>query len=71
MPDIITEGGCACGAVRYHVHGQSTNSMLCHCLLLPRFITCASFADSWQHVLYEAFPRVLLQRWIKVAPISS
>jgi D-xylose transport system substrate-binding protein len=36
-----------------------------------RFVTRASFTDSRQHVLHEAFPRVLLQRWIKAAPIRS
>lgn len=24
-------GGCACGAVRYQVEGQPSNSMICHC----------------------------------------
>lgn len=27
----ITHGGCACGAVRYQVEGQPSNSMICHC----------------------------------------
>ena len=31
MTDVVTEGGCVCGAIRYHVHGQPTNSMICHC----------------------------------------
>jgi len=25
------EGGCLCGAIRYRVEGQPSNSMICHC----------------------------------------
>jgi hypothetical protein len=31
MTDVNTEGGCLCEAIRYHVHGQPTNTMICHC----------------------------------------
>lgn len=31
MQDTIAEGGCACGAIRYHVGAKPTNSMICHC----------------------------------------
>ena len=31
MTDVVTEGGCLCGAIRYHVRGQPTHSMICHC----------------------------------------
>lgn len=31
MTDVVTEGGCLCGAVRYQVHGQPVHSMICHC----------------------------------------
>lgn len=27
----IAYGSCACGAVRYQVEGQPSNSMICHC----------------------------------------
>jgi hypothetical protein len=27
----LAEGGCACGAIRYRVEGQPTNTMICHC----------------------------------------
>jgi hypothetical protein len=27
----IVEGGCVCGAVRYRVTGDPTNTMVCHC----------------------------------------
>ena len=28
---IVVEGGCCCGAIRYRVEGQPSNSMVCHC----------------------------------------
>src|SRR3954454_19606376 len=31
MPMTVAEGGCSCGAVRYSVAGNPTNSMVCHC----------------------------------------
>jgi len=31
MPINVAEGGCICGAIRYRVSGQPTNSMVCHC----------------------------------------
>lgn len=31
MNTSLIEGGCLCGAVRYHVTGAPTNSMVCHC----------------------------------------
>jgi hypothetical protein len=27
----VIHGGCACGAVRYQLVGQPSNSMICHC----------------------------------------
>jgi hypothetical protein len=31
MTDVVSEGGCLCGAIRYHVYSQPTYSMICHC----------------------------------------
>jgi len=31
MPNAIAEGGCVCGAIRYHVSGRPSNTMICHC----------------------------------------
>jgi hypothetical protein len=32
----IHEGGCACGAVRYRVHGQPEIGLVCHCRFCQR-----------------------------------
>ena len=29
--DVLTEGGCLCGAIRYVADGSPTSSMICHC----------------------------------------
>jgi len=50
MTDVVTEGGCLCGAIRYHVHGQPTHSMICHCR------TCRKAAGS-PVVAWLTFPR--------------
>ena len=47
----IHEGGCACGAVRYRVHGQPAVGMVCHCRFCQRrlgtaFATIAYFEAS-------------------------
>ena len=31
MAMAVAEGGCICGAIRYSVGGNPTNSMVCHC----------------------------------------
>lgn len=53
MPEDVNEGGCACGAVRYELRGQPTNSMLCHCQ------TCRKAAGApivaWLTVAVEQF----------------
>ena len=42
-------GGCACGAVRYRVHGQPVLGTVCHCRFCQRrlasaFAVMATFA---------------------------
>jgi hypothetical protein len=32
----VTEGGCQCGAIRYRIEGETTNSMICHCRTCQR-----------------------------------
>ena len=27
----MTEGGCFCGAIRYRIEGEPSNSVICHC----------------------------------------
>jgi hypothetical protein len=34
--DRVHEGGCACGAVRYRVHGEPTVGLVCHCRFCQR-----------------------------------
>jgi hypothetical protein len=31
VPTTVAEGGCICGAIRYRVAGEPTNTMICHC----------------------------------------
>jgi hypothetical protein len=42
---MVTEGGCICGAIRYSVSGQPTNSMVCHCQTCRR--VAASPVVAW------------------------
>ncbi len=49
MPEIHS-GGCACGAVRYRVHGQPIVGTVCHCKFCQRrlasaFAVLASFDE--------------------------
>jgi hypothetical protein len=53
MSNIVTEGGCACGAIRYQVRGQPTNSMLCHCRTCMRAAGAPMVA--WLTVTVEQF----------------
>lgn len=41
----FVEGGCFCGAIRYRVEGQPSNSMICHCQTCRR--VAASPAVAW------------------------
>jgi hypothetical protein len=42
---IGVEGGCFCGAIRYRIAGQVSNSMICHCGTCRRI--AASPALAW------------------------
>ena len=37
----IHNGGCACGAVRYRVHGKPTVATVCHCTFCQRRLASA------------------------------
>lgn len=50
MSKAVVEGGCVCGAIRYRVTGEPTNSMICHCQ------TCRRVAAS-PVVAWVTFPR--------------
>ena len=39
--DDMHSGGCACGAVRYVVHGQPVVSQVCHCTFCQRRLASA------------------------------
>lgn len=56
-------GGCACGAVRYQVHGQPAVGTVCHCRfcqkrLASAFAVLASFPDDAVEVLHGALTEV-------------
>jgi hypothetical protein len=53
MSNVLTEGGCLCGAVRYRALGAPTKSMICHCR------TCGKAAGA-PVVAWVTFP---LDRW--------
>lgn len=38
MPDVLPEysGGCQCGAIRFHVRGELTDSSICHCRMCQK-----------------------------------
>ena len=54
MPTLAVEGGCICGAIRYRVVGEPTNSMICHCQ------TCRRVAAS-PIVAWVTFPAAQFQ----------
>ena len=53
MMTRVVEGGCACGAVRYRVEGQASNSMFCHCRTCRR--VAAAPAVAWVTFKKESF----------------
>ncbi len=54
MATLMVEGGCVCGAIRYRVSGEPTNSMICHCQ------TCRRVAAS-PVVAWVTFPAARFQ----------
>jgi hypothetical protein len=56
------EGGCLCGAVRYHVEGAPIWSAHCHCKDCRR-------ASGAPFVTYAGFPPAR-HRWIKGKPVA-
>ncbi|KAF5341103.1 hypothetical protein D9611_005944 [Ephemerocybe angulata] len=55
--EIVTTGGCFCGAARYQVKGRPVRAAYCHCTLCQRFNAAAFIhtihweptAFSWTH----------------------
>ena len=45
MATTVAEGGCICGAIRYRVSGEPSNTMVCHCRTCRR--VAASPAVAW------------------------
>jgi hypothetical protein len=65
MERVMSEfhlGGCACGAVRYRVHGPAVLGTVCHCRFCQRRLASA-FAVTFDEDKIE-----LLQGEVTVAP---
>ena len=43
----VHEGGCACGAVRYRVHGPAMLGIVCHCKFCQRRLASAFAVIAW------------------------
>ncbi len=76
MPEIH-EGGCACGAVRYRVHGQPLFGTVCHCNFCQRrlasaFALMASFNEDAVEILQGQLSECEYRsdvsgRWLKMS----
>jgi len=53
MSEIVTEGGCLCGAVRYRAESPPTVSMICHCHSCAR--ASGAPAVAWVTFAAQAF----------------
>jgi len=51
--EIVNEGGCLCGAVRYRVVGEPAVSMICHCNSCTR--AAGSMSVAWLTYPVSAF----------------
>ena len=76
MPDVHN-GGCACGAIRYRVHGKPTVASVCHCTFCQRrlasaFAVLATFPEQAVEVV-QGEPAVCEHRsdesgrWLKMS----
>ena len=43
---FILEGGCLCGAVRFHAHQAPLRTLVCHCTFCQRVTGSAFYAES-------------------------
>ena len=60
MPNVVTEGGCLCGAIRYVAKGAPTVSMICHCETCSRSVGAPIVA--WLTFPADAFA------WVRGVP---
>ena len=44
--ELVHEGGCLCGAVRYQARGLPTRTQACHCTFCQRFTGSAFYVES-------------------------